>query len=214
MKRALTIGLGLALLLVSASPAFAAEQRGKHLGDAARLEYDIVYTDFPGTLTIDERGATYYFPMWNWTWYTGGSYDEEHFGTYAVYFIGQYVNFEIHLRNAGNRTYKNLKVVATQEYHLASGASYGELLPGESTQEWFVSELRGGEEIVLKGRTFTAPGTRPGLDQTHLQVLHWVNGKRVPLDVQLKDKPTQGRLFVDDQEAGVYCPPAFGLLDF
>ncbi|MDI6642574.1 MAG: hypothetical protein QMD95_00740 [Candidatus Hodarchaeaceae archaeon] len=190
----------------------AGAQRGKHLGDAAPLEYEIVYTDFPGTLTIDESGATYHFS--GWAWYAGGSYDEGHFGTYAVYFIGQCMSFEIRLRNMSNRTYKNLKVIAAQEYHLADGADYGAPLPGESTQEWFVTELRGGDEIVLRGRARVAYDTRPGLDQTHLQVLHWVNGNQVPLNAQLKGARADGRIFVDNQEAGIYCPPAFGLLDF
>lgn len=211
MKYILALAFGLALVSMLAPTIAAGAQQGKHIGDAAQLEYDIVYTDFPGTLTIDRSGATYYFPRW--TWYASGSYDEKYFGTYAVYFIGQYINFEVHLRNTGNRTYKNLKVVATQEYHLAAGADYGAPMPGESAQEWVVSELRGGGEVVLKGRAYAAPGTIPGLDQTHLQVLHWVNGNQVPLDVQLKGARAQGRIFVDNQEAGVYCPPAFSLIN-
>ncbi len=212
MKYLASLTFGLMLVLMLMPTVAAGAQQGKHVGDAAPLEYEIVYTDFPGVLTIDESGATYYFPEWNMTWYAGGNYDEGYFGTYAVYFIGDYIGFEIHLRNTGNRTYKNLKVIATQEYHLADGADYGAALPGQSTQEWSVSELRGGEEVVLKGRARVALGTMPGLDQTHLQVLHWSNGNQVPLNAQLKGAHAEGRIFVNDQEAGIYCPPAFSVV--
>lgn len=211
MRHLTTIAFGLFLVLAF-SPPVAAGTLGKHTGDAAPLEYEIVYTNFPGIMTIDESGATYYFPDWDRTIYTGGSYDEKYFGTYAVYFIGDPMSFEIHLRNRSNRTYRNLKVVAAQEYHLTEGAEYGTPLPGGSTLEWFIRELRGGEEIVLNGMGYVSSDTLPGLDQTHVQVLHWVNGNQVPLDAQLNGARAQGRIFVDDPEAGVYCPPVFTII--
>lgn len=212
MKHLSCLAFGLVLVLAFAPAVAAGGQRGKHTGDAAPLEYEIVYTDFPGILTIDESGATYYFPDWDWTCDAGGSYSEEHFGTYATYFVGQYMSFEIHLKNTSNRTYRNLKVISTQEYHFTEGAEYGTPLPGGSTQEWFVSELRGNEEIVLEGRAHVESSTLPGLDQTHVQVLHWVNGRQVPLNAQLKGARAEGRIFVNDQEAGIYCPPVFTLV--
>lgn len=211
MRRLTTTAFGLLLALIL-SPTVAAGTQGKHIGDAAPLEYEIVYKGFPGILTIDESGATYYFPDWDRTIYTGGSYDPEYFGTYATYFVGGTMSFEVHIRNTSSRTYRNLKVVATQEYHFTNGAEYGTPLPGGSTQEWFIGEIRGGEEIVLSGAVTVSSDTLPGLDQTHVQVLHWVNGNQVPLDAQLNGARTQGRIFVDDPEAGVYCPPVFTII--
>lgn len=207
-----SLAFGLALVLALAPTVAAGVQQGGHIGDAAPLEYEIVYMGFPGILTIDESGARYYFPEWDRTREADGSYGEEHFGTYAVYFIGDYMSFEIHLRNTSKRTYRNLKVVSTQEYHFTEGAESGTPLPGESTQEWFVRELRGNEEMVLEGRALVTDETLPGLDQTHVTVLHWVNGKQVPLNAQLKGARAEGRIFVNDPEAGIYCPPVFTLV--
>ena len=165
-----TIAIIIALSLAfSLAPAVSAA--GKHIGDAAPIQVKIVYQNAPGILTIDERGATYYFPAWNWTVSEGGVYDESYYGTYPVYFIGQAMTFEVHIKNTSSRTYRNLKVVATQEYHLATGASYGELMPGDSVQEWFVEKLGPNEELVLTGVHYAPYNTLPGLDPvsyTHL----------------------------------------------
>lgn len=194
-------------LVLSLTPAVSAA--GKHIGDAAPIQVEIVYKDAPGILTIDERGATYYFPAWNWTFREGGVYDESYYGTYPVYFIGQTMTFEMHIKNTSNRTYRNLKVVATQEYHLAAGASYGEPMPGDSSEEWFIEKLGPHEELVLTGYHYAPYNTLPGLDQTHVEIYHWSNGKIIPIDIQVRSAKAPGRLFWNDPEAGVYCPPAF-----
>jgi len=198
----------IALAFLALTPAMAAA--GNHVGDAAPLQYEIVYLNPSGTLTINETGATYYFPRWNWTVNEGGVYDVKYFGTYPVYFIADLMKFEVRLKNTTNRTYKNLRVVVTQEYYLAEGATEGEKMPEEWPQynigAWTVSELRPGQEVVLQGQHFAGIDTRPGLDQTHLQVYHWSNGQQQ--EVQLARK-TPGRLIVDDPTAGLYCPPAF-----
>lgn len=194
------------IILLALIPLGAAQQ-GKHIGDASFLEYEIIYKNFPGILTIDENGATYYFPRWDFTWYAGGNYDERYYGVYPVYFIGQWIEYEIHLKNTGHRTYKNLKIIATQEYYLAYGAEEDEVLPGDPTQEWELDGLRSGEEAVLEGRYLAVPGVRPGLDQTHLQVLHWSKGNLEPVSIK-------GKVFIDDEEAGLYCPPeGFTVID-
>jgi hypothetical protein len=174
------------------------------------LEYEIVYVSPSGTLTINENGATYYFPSWNMTISEGGVYDVKYYGTYPVYFIADLMKFEVHLKNTTNRTYRNLKVVATQEYYLAEGATEGEKMPEEWPQynvgAWTVDELKPGQEVVLQGQHFAGIDTRPGLDQTHLQVFQESNGKRAGLHLQKRAHP---KLLVDDPTAGLYCPPAF-----
>lgn len=186
---------------------------GKHIGEVAQLEYEIVYKDDYGKLVIDESGETYYF-NWGWTWHIPGDFPEELYGTYPVYFIGREIVYEIHLRNVGQRTFKNLMVVAAQEYlYVDSGdVSKGDPLPGESSQQWFVDELRAGDEVVLVGKYNAPRGTYPGLDRTHLKVMHWSNGNAAPLDVRMRQMNSKGRSFVDDGDAGVYCPPSISLL--
>lgn len=198
------------LLLLLALPA--AGGAGKHIGEARPLEIEVVYLDAPGILTIDERGATYYFPRWNYTYLAGGSYDPQSFGVYPVYFIGQPIKFEVHIKNLSNRTYRNLKVVATQEYHLAEGAEDGQLMPGDSVEEWLVEKIGPEEKIVLRGVAVPGWGTLPGLNQTHVQIFHWLNQARAPLEAVVRGGSAPGRLFKDEPEAGLYCPPAFVLL--
>lgn len=184
---------------------FKGEQQGKHIGDANSLEYEIVYTEDVGTLVIDENGKTYYF-NWGRIQHVSGSPDEKYYGTYAVYFIGQYMHYEVHLKNTGQRTYKNLRVIGTQEYH--EDTEKGVDMPGSPTQEWYVEHLGPGDEVVLSGKYYAPYGTASGLDQTHLQISHWNNGGHVPIHASMKQSAhTLGRTFIDDPEAGVYCPP-------
>ena len=174
------------------------------------LEYEIVYKDYEGILTINETGSHYYFPGWGYT--VNSSYDEEFYGEYSVYLIGQTMHYEVHIRNTGHRTYKNLRVVAMQEYHETMtdvdytgpfSITQGDPLPGDSTQEWVVGELRAGEEIVLDGSYLSPRGIHPGLDQTHLQIWHYKSCNATS-DEGIN---APGRLIIDDSTAGVYCPP-------
>ncbi len=48
---------------------------------------------------------------------------------------------------------QHLLAVPTQEHQLASGASRGEALPGDSTQQWLVEKLALGAELVLGEQT-------------------------------------------------------------
>jgi hypothetical protein len=197
------------LLILALGPVAGA--RGKHVGDAKPIEVEVIYLDPPGTLTIDETGMVYHFPAWNLTYQVSREYDEEFYGIYPVYFIGQTLEFEVRIRNTSNRTYRNLKVVAIQEYHLAPGTEYGEAMPGDSVEEWYVEELGPGGEVVLLGRHHAVLGTVPGLNQTHVQIFHWSNGNQISLG-EWRGGGAPGRLFWDDPEAGVYCPPAFAVI--
>ncbi len=161
--------------------------------DAGGLSYEIVYLNPVGDLVVDETGGTYYF-NWGRVSYVGGTYDEADYGTYPVFFIGDTMLYEIHLKNTGNRTYGLITVVCTQEYY--DVGLKGVPMPGDPTKEWVVKGLKPGEEVVLRGQHYAAPGTQPGLDQMHLKIYP---GKR-----QYDDS----RILIDDNpEASVYCPP-------
>jgi hypothetical protein len=194
-----------------------ADTTGNHYGEQRFIEYEIIYKDYPGILTINAQGSHYYFPRWNLQFTVSTDYDEEYYGEYPVYFIGQTMYYEIHIKNTGMRTYKNLRIVAMQEYHeTKSGYDYtgyyeitdGKLMPGDSTQEWFVEEIERGQTIVLVG-CYTPPwGVHPGLDQTHLQIWHHYNDDNLDFNSDSgTDAP--GRLIIDDPHAGVFCPPDY-----
>lgn len=181
------------------------EQQGQHIGELESIDYEIGYTNAIGFLTIDEDGCHYY--SWNWSWSTPCNYDVKYYGTYAVYFSGSTITYQVTLRNVGKRTFRNLMVTARQEYHEDLeewnyagwfSVEQGDPLPGDSTDKWHVEELRPGEEIVLEGSYFAPTNTHPGLDQTHLQVQHWFSQNGL-------GSMSDGRIILDDSTAGVYA---------
>ncbi len=204
-------GFLLAFVVASAATALAEKDGlrisgGKHIGDKAPLEYEIVYTNAAGALTIGPSGCAYYFPRWNWYWSPPCDYGPKYYREYMVYFINEWMTYEVRVKNTGQRTYKHLEVSATQEYYEdicwgGSCAKKGDALPGSPAQTWTIDTLGPGEEVVLKGAYFAPWGTLPGLDETHLVVKH---GKGADGG---KGMDAPGRVLIDDPEAGVYCPP-------
>jgi hypothetical protein len=98
-------------------------------------------------------------------------------------------------------------VTTVQEYHLDwrgyeypgySAIDPGDPLPGSPELEWVVDRVKGGEEIVLKGSYYIPAGVAPGLQQIHLQIVHWY---------QEEDEWSDGRIIIDDPTASLYCPP-------
>lgn len=153
---------------------------GEHAGELKFLDIDIIFKD-P------------YF------------YTEE---GYAGYYIGLPMNYEIKIKNTGNRAYKHLDVVSIQEYYETGTcdrwwypypreAEYakGSPLPGDSMQYWRNVEIGKNETITLKGE-YTAPySTCAGLDQIHLIIQHTNNGA------------LHAATMYYNPEAAVYCPP-------
>ena len=171
------------------------EQTGKHAGEERFLEYAIEYLDPKGVTSVDATGITY-------EPFTGGSSHEDtilperYYGGYALYFFGDTLTFRVHLINTGKRSYRNLRVVAVQEL-LNSDGGTGEAFGEPEANVWYVEELGGGEEVVLEG-TVKIVGGEAGIDQTHLQILHW--------DPSGAGAQGLGRVIVDDPQAGLWCP--------
>ena len=196
-------------LLISSSNAAASKTGpgGEHKGEVKNLEYEIVYTNSPGTLVINSTGSHYDFPSRSWTLSLSTDYTSDYYATYPAYSVYDTINFEVHIRNTGKRSFNNLKVTAIQEYHkdyrgydypAYPGIDPGDPLPGSSTQEWVVERVKGCEEIVLKGSYYIPAGVAPGLQQIHLQIVHWYREE---------DDWSDGRIIIDDPVASLYCPP-------
>jgi len=129
----------------------------------------------------------------------------------AGYYIGLPMNYEIRIKNTGNRTFKHLDIAAIQEYHESLTCdrwwypypqevtvAKGEAMPGDSMQYWRDVEIGPGGEKVLEGR-YTAPmETCSGLDQVHLIIQHTNNGA------------LHAATMYYNPEAAVYCPPPPG----
>jgi len=174
--------------------------QGQHIGDAEPLNWDIEYYDEWGRTVCDETGGHFYhdrccggFLDHDPTWI----YPEEVWGTYPMYYIGTTMRYRITLTNNGKRSYRNLRVVAIQEY-LSPDHLWGERMGHDAARDWFIQELRGGESVVLEGAFSIPADAQPGLDQTHLQVQHWDQGRGLP---------GPGSVIIDDVRAAIWCPP-------
>lgn len=127
---------------------------------------------------------------------------------YAGYYIGLPMEYEIRVKNNGNRTFKHLDFAVVHEYYESGTCdrwwypypqevtfSKGEPMPGDSMIWWRDAEIGAGEELVLNG-TYTAPiETCAGLDQIHLAIQHTNNGA------------LHAATMYYNPEAAVYCPP-------
>lgn len=169
------------LIIMLSVEVAAASHGGKHVGEKPKIEYEIEFLDYKD---VDEGG-------------------------YPIYFIGQPMHFRITITNTGERTFNNLFIRAIQEYHenmSGNDTGYfevhkGEMLPGDAVSEWYFEGVRGGETITLDVYYTSPLETHPGLNQVHLEFYHWK-----PPESSDHGFDAPGRLFIDDPEAGVYCP--------
>ena len=170
---------------------------GKHTGEVENLQYSIEYLESKGVTTVDDYGITFKPFFFDWS-FLPQILPSKYFGDWPLYFTGETMNFNVHLKNIGKRTFRNLKIIAIQEFLNPDGGK-GENIGSNNSTDWFLLHLGPGEEIALDG-VFEIPLVgESGLDQTHLQILHY------PDDALANDKDT-GRIIVDDFQAGIWCP--------
>ena len=180
-------------------PAFAGgltPKTGNHFGEIPPLDYRIEYLDAKGITTVNETGIDY-----GGFGHENTILPEEYFHEYPLYFTGDTLRFAVHIKNVSKRTYKNLRVVTAQEFLNDEGGA-GEPFPDSYLHDWFVRSLRPGEEDVLEGSMLIPNILSSGIDQTHLQILHWDSGG------EDKKNVGSGRVIVDDPQAGIWCPKA------
>ena len=200
MSRTIRFHITLALLATLAAPLGLAQayydQTGEHVGEVNSLKYHIEYLNPLGVTTADATGITYdsIFGTNHETTLLPDTY----WGDYPLYFSGGTLHYRIHLSNSSGRSFHHIKVFAWQEFLNIDGHA-GEPMH-ETPESWYIETLRGNETIVLEG-TFTIPFSgSSGIDQTHLQILHWAPGGVDPVG--------SGRVIVDDPQAGLWCPTA------
>lgn len=173
-----------------------ATQTGNHTGEMRNFEYWIEYLDSQGITTANATGI--YFKPFNWFWsYMPTLLPVEYYGDYPLYFVGNTLRFKVHIKNVSKRTFKNLKVITAQELLNVEGG-WGIPFPSPYTQNWLLSEFGPGEEVILEGSMLIPNLQTSGIDQTHLQILHWDNDDDT--------SGNSGRIIVDDPQAGLWCP--------
>jgi hypothetical protein len=114
--------------------------------------------------------------------------------TYALYYEGDWVDYEIELENLTDRELKNLLVFANQEGFNSCGGEGKQLDYGRLFR--LKSLAAGGHTILLgKARIAGNAASGSGLEQTHLAV-------------DADDGETGRMRLVDDPQAGIVDPPA------
>jgi len=174
--------------------------KGKHIGDGEPLSWKIEYFDQWGRTVVDNNGGHFYHDKCCGGYLTDDPswlYPQQYWGTFPMYYIGTTMRYRITLTNNSRRTYKNLRVVAIQEYLNPTG-DWGERLGPDAARDWYVRTLGPGQSVVLEGTCNILGDAHGGLDQTHLQVQHWNGGK---------GKPGPGSVIIDDAKAAIWCPP-------
>ena len=170
---------------------------GNHFGEIPTFDYLIEYLDTKGITTVDETGIDY-----GGFGHENTILPEEYFHEYPLYFTGDTLRFAVHIKNVSKRTYKNLRVVTAQEFLNIEGGA-GVPFTACYLHDWFVRGLMPGEEVVLEGSMLIPNISNSGIDQTHLQILHWDSGG------EDKKNVGGGRVIVDDPQAGIWCPKVF-----
>ncbi|MDO8521465.1 MAG: hypothetical protein Q7S52_05095 [bacterium] len=169
-----------------------------HKGEKPSIAYHVEYMSPLGVTTASASGITYapfgYFPTFEPT-----ILPARYFGDYPLYFSDSQFALTVHLKNTGKRTYRNLLVITAQEFLNTDGGA-GLLFPGNAAHNWNVTKLGPGEEVALVGEMRLPSFGSSGIDQTHLQILHWEN------DTEEPDQVGKGRILLDDPQAGLWCP--------
>lgn len=119
------------------------------------------------------------------------------YDAYALYTVGSTMKYQVNIWNKRCRDYKNLRVIAIQEYLNPDGGD-GKDLPGCSTDEWKVKKLSAKRIWRGWGTHEIIGGTASGLDQTHVQIQYWHPKWK------WCGKPY---VLFDDPQAGIFCPP-------
>ncbi len=189
-------------ILLVAMPVFVYGQTRTHWGERKPLSYHIEYLDSSGITLVNENGID--FLMWGYHRidFVNKILPEKYFGEYPLYFAGNLLYFKVIIKNDSQRTYRNLKIEAFQEFLNIDGGQ-GEPMGNNNQNIWFVEKLGPNQEIVLLGEFNISLINESGIDQTHLRISHWsINDREEKFDGQFE----KGQVILEDFQAGLFCP--------
>ncbi len=170
-----------------------ASAAGLHTGEASKIHAEVVFLDPAGQTTTDAKGITY--TSGGWSSFEPKIYPAAYRGTYALYFTGTTLRFDVALANTeinGNKSFKVL-VLAVNRVLETNGSPGMEISP---PQEWTVESLKPGESKTLHGSVYIPydPDIPSGLDTTKIRILHLNDG----------ENPDAGLI---KEYIAVWCPP-------
>lgn len=174
--------------------------QGKHVGDGEPITWTIEYLDSWGRTFVDGTGGHFYHDRCCGGFQTADPswvYPQSIWGQYPMYYIGTVMKYRLTVCNTGKRSYKNLRIVAIQEY-LTNDRSWGEWIGPDAAKDWYLESLGPNQCATFIGSLAIPWSAEGGLDQTHLQVQHWNKGQ---------GQPGPGSVIIDDTKAAIWCPP-------
>jgi|CXWL01.1.fsa_nt_gi hypothetical protein len=223
--------LSLVVLVGLATAASAHQRHHRHesrdIEPGVRLDFDITYLNAWGRTVSDGTGLTFYHDARSAEWGIEPplrSMDPtvlppQYWGTYPLYYSGQTMYYTIKITNNGHRKFKNLTVVAIQEYLSPTGQVNTRIGP-DAVRDWFIPKLNGRESKTLFGSIAIPDVGESGLDQTHIQVFrsHRHNDEERQDHNERFDACShrhgheshslRSRLIYENIQEGIWCPPA------
>ncbi|MEK7390250.1 MAG: hypothetical protein AAB036_11195 [Elusimicrobiota bacterium] len=223
--------LSFALLIHLTATASAHQRHHRHeerdIEPGIRLEFDITYLNAWGHTVADGRGLTFFHDALSEQWGITPplmSMDptvlpSQYWGSYPLYYGGQTMYYTIKIANTGHRKFKNLTVVAIQEY-LSPTGQVNTRIGADAVRDWFIPKLGRHESKTLFGSINIPNVGESGLDQTHIQVFRSARhndeeqqDENERFDARRhrhgEDSPAlRPRLIYENIQAGIWCPPS------
>ena len=223
--------LSLLLLTGLSSVASAHNRTHRHeereIEPGIRMEFDVTYLNAWGRTVADEQGLHFFHDAQSELWGIAPPLmtsdptvlPSQYWGSYPLYYGGQTMYYTIKITNTGHRKFKNLTVVAVQEY-LSPTGQVNTRIGADAVRDWFIPKLDGRESKTLFGSIDIPNVGESGLDQTHIQVFR--SARRNDDERQDGNERFEAcrhhhgqespalryRLIYENIQAGIWCPPS------
>lgn len=223
--------LSLVLLTHLVGTASAHQRLSRHakrnVEPGVRLEFDISYLNAWGHTIANGQGLNFYHDTLSDQWgispplmsFEPTVLPSQYWGSYPLYYGGQTMYYTIKITNTGHRKFKNITVVAIQEY-LSPTGQVNTRIGTDAVRDWFIPKLDRNESKTLFGSISIPTIGESGLDQTHVQVFRSARHNdderqddNERFDARRhshgRDSPAlRYRLIYENIQAGIWCPPA------
>jgi hypothetical protein len=191
-----------------------------------RLDFTITYLNPLGHTIADGQGLHFYNDVLSAQWGLPSPLvtldptvlPSQYWGSYPLYYSGAEMDYMIKITNTGHHKFKNLTVVAIEEY-LSPTGQVNTRIGLDAVRDWFIPKLEKGQSKTLFGSINIPVNADSGLDQTHIQVFRSRHGddEREDDGERSEDRSHHhgqesasklSRLIYENIQAGIWCPPA------
>lgn len=226
MKSIYFAAIALIGLVASASAAVVQHREERELEPGVKLEFVVTYLNPMGHTVADAQGLHFYNDVLSAQWgllspiviLDPTVLPSQYWGSYPLYYSGAEMDYMIKITNTGHHKFKNLTVVATEEY-LSPTGQVNTRIGLDAVRDWYIGKLEKHESKTLFGSINIPISADSGLDQTHIQVFRSRHGdderqdegeRREDLSHHHGQESSSklSRLIYENIQAGIWCPPA------